>query len=285
VVDLATEGDAASTGQLGGGDVLVVGGIHAFVPNVFPFLPPLASIDITNLHLAGTSVPFFGNAGGAFDTDVVITALSGTADVVPLVGDPSTVDLAGAASDPTPSSGSVAQVGSLLTLTVPFNSVIDLSDPSTGITGTATMNGTIVATHDLSSGCNTTFYNGTDSISLAAGGGTALHLDAGPSNAGAFRWVFGSFTGTTPGVPLGGVVLPLRFDPFFQLTLFKPFLGIFGSFLGFLDGAGAGSASFSLPAGVDPSLAGLTFYFAYAAGPAVGVTTFASNPVSVLLVP
>ena len=284
-VDLATESNPASTGQLAGGDILVIGGVHAFVPNVLPFLPPLAELDITNLRLSGQSNPFLGDVVGNFSTDVVITALSGTADVVPLVGDPSTVDLTGAASDPTPSAGTLAQAGSLLTLTVPFSSVIDLSDPASGVTGTATLNGTIVATHDLSSGCNTSMFATIEPLSLLTGGTTGFALDAGPSNGGAFYWVFGSVTGTSPGTPLGTVVLPLNFDPFFRLTLFKPFLGIFGSFVGFLDGNGQGAASFTIPPATDPTLAGLTLWFAYAAGPTVGVTTYASNAVSTILVP
>jgi hypothetical protein len=282
-VDLATEGNPVSTGQMAGGDLLVVGGISAAVPNPIPIFPPLASIAISNLHLSAVSPPFLGDLAGAFDTEVIITALSGTADVVPLVGAPSTVDLAGAVSDPTPSSGTVTQNGNILTVTVPFSSTIDLSDPMSGITGTAIMSGTIVATHDLTSGCNTTMFTGLDPLSLLAGGIADFNLDAGPSNANAFYWIFGSVTGTAPGTLLGTVLVPLNFDAFFKLTLFKPFLGVFQNFLGFLGSDGEGFAGFFIPAGADPGLAGLVLDFAYAAGPSIGTTTFASNAVSVVL--
>jgi hypothetical protein len=81
------------------------------------------------------------------------------------------------------------------------------------------------------------------------------------------------------------VVLPLEPDAYFTLTLTKPFLAVFGGFLGQLDSAGLGSATLTVPSGVDPGLAGITLNHAYLASPVLSGASFASNPVSVLLAP
>ena len=122
------------------------------------------------------------------------------------------------------------------------------------------------------------------SISLAAGGSQVLNLDAGTSSAGRFYFTFGSVTGTSPGIDFGGgVVLPLNFDVYTNLTLTSPGLSAFGNFRGTLDSAGQAIATFSLPALMDPSLVGLTINHAYLAAAVMGVPDFASNAVPVLL--
>jgi hypothetical protein len=88
-------------------------------------------------------------------------------------------------------------------------------------------------------------------LSIAAGGTQALALDAGPANGGAVYWMFGSASGTSPGTPLGGAVLPLAFDAYFALTLKNPFLGAFSGFVGLLDASGGATAVFQLPPAVD----------------------------------
>ena len=282
LVDLATEGNPISTGKVVSGDALVVGGLHAEIPNPFPFFPPLASIDITNLHLSPASDPFNG-VGNMFAADVTVTTLSGTADVVPLTGSPSTVDLTGAVSSPAPSSGSVQQMGSLVRITIPVDLMLMFDDPASGVTGTINLVGSMVATHDLADGCSASLFTTDAPLSLALGGSSTFLLDSGVSNANDFYWIFGSVTGTSPGTSLGAVTLPLNFDTFFNLTLTRPGAGVFTNLLGFLDAAGQQTAGFSIPAGVDPTLAGLVINFAYAAGPVVGVSDFASNPITVVL--
>ena len=122
-----------------------------------------------------------------------------------------------------------------------------------------------------------------NTLSLAAGGSQTLSLDAGIDNANAFYWMFGSVTGTSPGFFVGSVYVPLNIDAYTLLTIKKPFLGVFNSFVGFFDAQGEGQASFDLPTGADPDLAGVTLYHAYLAGPALGQTTYASSAVSVTL--
>ncbi len=125
-----------------------------------------------------------------------------------------------------------------------------------------------------------------ESLSLSAGGTQSLSLDAGPSKAGWSYWIFGSATGTAPGLDFGnGLLLPLNFDAYFQFTLSKPFSGIFSNYVGALDGNGAGVAINSLPAAMDPSLAGITLHHAYLATPNFPGAEFASNAMPVTLVP
>lgn len=134
-------------------------------------------------------------------------------------------------------------------------------------------------------GCNNSFSTSTSTISLGAGGQQIMTLDAGAANAGKFYWIFGSATGTSPGLDFGGgIVLPLNFDAYFNFTLTKPFAGIYNSFVGQLNILGGGLAALTLPPGVDPSLAGLTLDHAYLASTTLGGTVeFASNPISVML--
>ena len=124
-----------------------------------------------------------------------------------------------------------------------------------------------------------------NALSLSAGGTVALSLDAGPSHAGEIYWIFGSGTGTSPGTPIGSVLLPLNFDGYFKLTLFRPFAGIFTAFLGVLSPSGTAVAAFTVPPGIDPSLAGVTLNHAYVSSPMFGGADFASNAMPVLLVP
>ncbi|MFT5286749.1 MAG: hypothetical protein ACI8TQ_002921 [Planctomycetota bacterium] len=124
------------------------------------------------------------------------------------------------------------------------------------------------------------------SISLATGGSQILSLEGGCARAGWFYFMFGSVTGTTPGIDFGGgVVLPLNDDRYFRVTLNNPGAAIFNNFNGFLDGAGQAVATLSLPTGLQPALIGVTLNHAYLAGEVVGHVGFASNAVSVLLVP
>ena len=51
-------------------------------------------------------------------------------------------------------------------------------------------------------------------ISLSSGGQQILTLEGGTARAGWFYFMFGSVTGTSPGIDLAGVILPLNFDVF-----------------------------------------------------------------------
>ena len=125
------------------------------------------------------------------------------------------------------------------------------------------------------------------SASLAAGDVRTLALDAGPAFAGQTHLVLGSATGTSPGTPVDGVVLPLIPDAYSTLTLTNANLPPFGNTLGLLDGSGQATATLTIPPGTSPTLAGLTLFHAYLAlDPSAGFSaSVASNPVPLELVP
>lgn len=124
------------------------------------------------------------------------------------------------------------------------------------------------------------------SISLSAGGSQEFDLVGGTQRAGFLYLISGSVTGTSPGTPVDGVVLPLVVDGY-TLSLLTSFGGLpIPQALGFLDGEGRATAAMILPAGTDPSLAGVTGYHAFVTlNPLVLVAEFASNAVEVELVP
>ena len=59
----------------------------------------------------------------------------------------------------------------------------------------------------------------TATISITAGGTQKLTLDAGTGNAGSLFWIFGSMTGTTPGISIFGPHMYLNPDPYTDLAL------------------------------------------------------------------
>ena len=126
------------------------------------------------------------------------------------------------------------------------------------------------------------------SISVASGGTQALSLNAGSAFAGLPYLVLGSWSGTSPGTPLDGQLLPLNTDPYTNITLLTPNVAPLSGTFGTLDAAGAASASFSLPTGLSPGLAGLTLNHAYVVIellPTLLQLVYISNPVPLDLVP
>ena len=122
------------------------------------------------------------------------------------------------------------------------------------------------------------------SISLGAGGSQGFELLAGAHNAGEFFALFGTFSGTTPGLVMDGTAIPINPDAYTFYSLApNPFLtGNFGA----LDGSGEANASLDLPPGSPPSLAGLTAHHAYVTiDLATGGIQIASNPESIDFVP
>jgi hypothetical protein len=101
------------------------------------------------------------------------------------------------------------------------------------------------------------------SVSLLAGGSQNMTLGTSAAHSGMLYMILGSATGTSPGVPVGSLVLPLVADSYLQFTLLNPNTLIAGS-LGFLDGNGQASAVLAMPPGLDPGLAGVTLNHAYA---------------------
>lgn len=119
-------------------------------------------------------------------------------------------------------------------------------------------------------------------ISVTTGGTQALCLNAGAAHAGQTYWVLGSESGSTPGVPIDGVVVPLNFDAWTLYTLTQPNIGALNQTLGLLDGSGQANANLIVPALA--SLAGVQLQHAYIVTNGLTVLD-ASNAVSISLVP
>lgn len=129
----------------GNGDAAVVPDLHGKINNILPFLPPLATIDITNLHLKVNATQFFVATNGAFSTSMSLTAISGTMTVTPLGSAASNQNLAGMASTPQAQSGTLTQAGTTLNLVLPVNTTFPFSDPTSGASGSITITGTLRA--------------------------------------------------------------------------------------------------------------------------------------------
>ena len=133
------------TGQFLGADAYTVPDIAGQIPNVLPFLPPLATFSVTNLHVSVTSDPFAISPTGAFTAVASATVLSGTLNVTPLVGSATSDDLTGLVSDPTPQTGQTLVVAGNLQLSSMFDSTFPFDDPASGISGSITLTGDLVA--------------------------------------------------------------------------------------------------------------------------------------------
>jgi len=125
----------------------------------------------------------------------------------------------------------------------------------------------------------------TGTVSLTTGGAQQLDLFAGPAFAGKLYFVLGSATGTSPGLTLGSVNIPLVFDPYFGITLNAPNSPLLSPSLAVLGPKGEANCHFTLPPGISSSLAGLTLHHAFVVIDIPGdqSVTFASNAVSVIL--
>jgi hypothetical protein len=128
------------------GDAFTIPGtLKGKVPNPIFFLPPLATFEVVDLHLTVGSDPFPVNAAGDWTGDPWMLALSGTMNIVPLVGSASAQDLTGLLSDPITQSGTLAHAGGDITLTADIDSTFAFDDPSSGVSGSITLTGMIVA--------------------------------------------------------------------------------------------------------------------------------------------
>lgn len=121
-------------------------------------------------------------------------------------------------------------------------------------------------------------------LSIATGGSQTLWAAPGTQYAGLVYVFIGSATGTTPGVPFAGLILPVTPDWYFSLLLTGPNPGFFPAQFGFLDGAGEKVAAVVLPpAAVHAGLAGTTFHHAcLVLDPVTGTAPFvtASQPLT-----
>ena len=118
----------------------------------------------------------------------------------------------------------------------------------------------------------------------STGGSVNLSLEAGNDNANKDYLIFGSVTGTNPGISMGGdVVLPINWDIFTNVVIGFTNSLFFQNFMSQLDYNGENSAKLNVPP--IPGFAGTTMFFAYALVDNYGKWNFASNPVEIEIVP
>ncbi len=129
-----------------GESVLVTPDLTAEIPNPVPFLPPLATIVISNLRLELQSDVGSVN-GGVFSVNLFSTTVSGTSTITPLGGGPSVGDLTGTMSTPQPLNGTIALNGSSLSLNAPLALNFQLSDPGSGVTADFDVQGSLVTNY------------------------------------------------------------------------------------------------------------------------------------------
>lgn len=114
-------------------------------------------------------------------------------------------------------------------------------------------------------------------------------MHAGQPHAQGLYFVLGSATGTSPGIPAdNGLTIPLNLDNYYVFTALYPNTSVLTNSLGFLDAQGKGQASFNIPPGLSPTLAGVTLNHAYVVLDFLSnppQTVFASNSVPVTFVP
>jgi hypothetical protein len=98
-------------------------------------------------------------------------------------------------------------------------------------------------------------------ISIPKGGTQRLTINAGKANANKLYWLFGSVTGTSPGVNLLGIHIPLNPDPYTDVVMAASNSAMFTKFKGTLDANGLATASFHVPANL-PMPPGFRFHHA-----------------------
>jgi hypothetical protein len=119
-------------------------------------------------------------------------------------------------------------------------------------------------------------------ISIRTGGTQRLTVNAGKAHANRLYWIFGSITGTTPGVNLLSVHIPLNPDLYTDVAMGAVNTTVFTTFKGTLDANGFATASFNVPANL-PLPPGFTFDHAYVVYDASGKFYMASNAVPLRL--
>lgn len=129
------------------------------------------------------------------------------------------------------------------------------------------------------------FVGAPDTVSLSAGGAVDFALSVGAAFAGSPYLVLGSVSGTSPGIPTAGGVLPLNPDAWFIYTGNHPNSALLPQSAGTLDALGLGAASFLVPSGSQASLVGLQFSWAYVLHDGSGSILHASDSAAVTLVP
>jgi hypothetical protein len=121
-------------------------------------------------------------------------------------------------------------------------------------------------------------------ISEAQGGTHNLYLSAGFGNAGRVYVVAGSASGTNPGTPIGGFVVPLNIDAYTDFTLANANILPFVATFGVLNADGRALAQIVIPPAVG-GLAGIVVHHAYGVLDAFNNLVYASEAARLEIIP
>ena len=115
------------------------------------------------------------------------------------------------------------------------------------------------------SGCDapTPLSSSVSEIQVATGGVQPFALDAGAAFGGLTYLLLGSASGSSPGFPIDGLLLPLNADAYTITTLIAPNSAPLSASLGTLDASGKATAQFTLPGGLPPAFVGLELDHAF----------------------
>jgi hypothetical protein len=123
-------------------------------------------------------------------------------------------------------------------------------------------------------------------LSVSQGGEVDWVTSLAPLFGGDLFLVLGSSSGTSPGVPLGTLQVPLNFDEWSLFTLTSINQGPLAGTLGTLDNLGGAVSRLTAPAGNDPALVGATLHQATLTfDPLTGAATGVSGASALQLVP
>jgi len=253
---ILTSGTSLTNGRfVASSTAVVVPTLSAKVNNPISFLPPIATVTITGVLVQFSSPTFTVNGSGGFTAQTTATIVAGSGAVTGLAT--ATIGLAGIQSSPQPVTGTLRHGASGFVGNVPINISFPFSEPSSGLTGTLTLNGTLVA-EDRSMNVDG------ELLSASTGGSQAFTYSAGSGNAGNVFFVLGSITGTSPGIQLTpSLNLPVNFDGWTSSTINFANAGPFFQTVGVLDSMGVGNGSVTFPP--FPFLSGFTFNHAFMA--------------------
>ena len=135
-------GGLPSTAELTGtGTAIVAPDINAEIPNPVSFLPPLASVSITNLTFSFSSPTALVDQAGNVTFQLTTTATSGIFTITPLTGSQTVSDLSGSQSTPQNFSANFSVAGTTTRIDGPLNITFQFTDPGSGLTGTFNLNG------------------------------------------------------------------------------------------------------------------------------------------------
>ena len=152
-ISLDSGGSPVGGGQWNSTNALVVPDLSGEVPNPIPGFPPLATINVTNMRFSVTT-PQFPVTANNFNTTSVLTVISGTLTVNPLVGSSTVTDLTGTQGPVSALSGTITQSGNTLVIQSPMTTQFNFTDPTSGVSATIDLNGNMRLTYDCQPAAN-----------------------------------------------------------------------------------------------------------------------------------